>query len=309
MTLLEPTLRPSFALPRLPATADADTISLALETAGCAIVERALPVETLRAINADLDPWFARAYCGDGYFFGLNTKRFSGLFAKAASAAALALHEEILPAIEHILLGPPKAPRADCIQLNLTQAIEIAGEEPSQLLHRDDGLFPVPKSFELMANIMWALDDFTIENGATRLAPGSHLWPREEVEQYEDGVVSAVAPAGSAIIWLGSLLHGGGQNVSGKPRRGVVMSYSLGWLSQAEKLLLSTPPEVALALPLKLQRLLGYQVHRPNLGWIEGRDPSEWLGGDFTDLAPAHDNLTPVQDEMMHQYLQAVGRL
>jgi ectoine hydroxylase-related dioxygenase (phytanoyl-CoA dioxygenase family) len=309
MTLLEPILRPSCQLPRLAASANADDIQLALETAGCAIVESALPADLLQRIGEELDPWFKRALAGEGRFFGLRTRRFSGLFAKAPSAPALALHSAILPAIEHLLLGPEEARDGRCIQLNLTQAIEIDSGEPAQLLHRDDGLFPVPKSFELMANVMWTLDPFTLENGATRLAPGSHLWPREEIEQYEDGVESAVAPAGSAIIWLGSLLHGGGRNQSGKPRRGVVVSYSLAWLAQAEKLLLSTPPGVARQLPEKLQRLIGYQVHRPNLGWIEGRDPREWLMGEFKDLAPAQDNLSPLQEEMMRQYLTAVGRI
>jgi ectoine hydroxylase-related dioxygenase (phytanoyl-CoA dioxygenase family) len=309
MTLLETPLRPNCVLPRLAATVSSREIVSALELAGCAVVENALQPSLLDAIAADLDPWFARACPGDGYFFGRKTKRFSGLFAKAPSTAALALHETILPALESVLLGPPHHPHGECIQLNLTQAIEIGVGEPAQLLHRDDGLFPLPKTFELMGNIMWTLDDFTVENGATRLAPGSHLWPREEIEQYEDGVVSAVAPRGSAIIWMGSLLHGGGENRSNTPRRGVVMSYSLGWLSQAEKLLLSTPPAIARLLPERLSRLLGYQTHKPNLGWLEGGDPFAWLNGEFSELAPAHDNLTPVQNDMMHQYLKAVGRI
>jgi ectoine hydroxylase-related dioxygenase (phytanoyl-CoA dioxygenase family) len=165
----------------------------------------------------------------------------------------------------------------------------------------------MPKTFELMVNVMWALDDFTPDNGATRLAPGSHHWERAEVEQYEDGIVEAAAPAGSAIIWLGSLLHGGGANRSSKPRRGLVVSYSLAWLAPAEKLLLSIPPDVARALPERLQRLIGYQVHRPNLGWVEGRDPHEWLHGQIGALAPARDNLTPMQDEMLRQYLAAAA--
>ncbi len=309
MTLLEPALRPACTLPRLGAHASCAEIELALETAGCAIVERALPGDLLCLINEELDPWFERAQCGQGHFFGLRTKRFSALFAKSPTSAALALHPNILPALENLLCGDRRAPHADCIQLNLTQAIAIGDEEPCQLLHRDDGLFPIPKTFELMANIMWTLEDFTIDNGATRLAPGSHLWPREEIEQYEEGVESAAAPAGSAIIWLGSLLHGGGDNRSGKPRRGVVMSYSLGWLAPAEKLLLSIPPDIARTLPEKLQQLIGYQVHRPNLGWVEGCDPRDWLQGGVRELAAAQDNLTPAQADMMHQYLKAVGRI
>ena len=84
-------------------------------------------------------------------------------------------------------------------------------------------------------------------------------------------------------------------------RRGLVMSYSVGWLAPAEKLLLSIPPETARALPQRLQQLIGYQIHRPNLGWVEGRDPIEWLRGEMGDLAPAGDNLTPPQAAALAQ--------
>src|SRR5262249_49140430 len=150
--------------------------------------------------------------------------------------------------------------------------------EGAQSLHRDDGMFPFPHDFELMVNVMWPLDDFTDYNGATRIVPNSHVWPRSRFANDED-TVAAEASAGSAVFSLGSPHHGGGANRSTRLRRGLVFSYSLGWLAQAEKLLLSTPPDVARKLPERLQRLIGYQVHRPNLGWIEGRDPIEWLHG------------------------------
>jgi ectoine hydroxylase-related dioxygenase (phytanoyl-CoA dioxygenase family) len=299
-------LRPPQPLPRL-RPGDADALVAALDRAGCAVIENALSSQQLAAINGELDPWFEAAPAGEGVFFGRSTKRFSAVFAKAGETAALALNAPILEAVERVLIGSGDNPRGDCIQLNLTQGIEIAPGEPAQLLHRDDNLFPMPKSFELMVNVMWALDDFTPENGATRLAPGSHHWQRQEIEQYEDGVVDAAAPAGSAIIWLGSLLHGGGANRSSKPRRGLVISYSLAWLAPAEKFLLSIPADVTRALPERLQRLLGYQVHRPNLGWVEGRDPLEWLKGEIGALAPARDNLTPAQEEMLRQYLAAAA--
>lgn len=295
------------AIPRL-ASATSNQIEIALADAGCAIIEAAIDTADLALINGELKPWFERAARGEGLFFGRQTKRFSGIFAKAPATAMLALHDEILPAIENTLLGSQSSPRGDCIQLSQTQAIEIEPGQKHQILHRDDSVFPFPKPFELIVNVMWALDAFTAENGATRLAPGSHLWVREDIEQYEDAVVDAIAPPGSAIIWLGSLLHGGGANQSPLPRRGLVMSYSLGWLAPAEKLLLSIPPEIAHDLPPRLQRLIGYQTHRPNLGWVEGRDPLEWLNGATGDLAPARDNLTPIQTEMLNAYLAAAGR-
>jgi ectoine hydroxylase-related dioxygenase (phytanoyl-CoA dioxygenase family) len=298
---------PSRSLPQLSAP-DSDLIETALTEAGCAIVHNALNRCEIADIAADVAPWFQEAPFGEGVFFGRTTRRFSGLFAKSRATARLALHPTILNAVENLLRGPVDQPHCDCIQLNLTQAIEIGPGEPPQLLHRDDNLFPFIKPFEVMINVMWPLSDFTAENGATRLAPGSHKWPRELIEQYDGSVVPAEAPPGSAILWLGSLLHGGGGNTTPMPRRGVVMSYSLAWLAPAEKLLISTPPEVARTLPDKLQALIGYQVHRPNLGWVEGRSPKEWLDGAFDTVAPASDNLTPSQQALMEAYLAQVAQ-
>jgi ectoine hydroxylase-related dioxygenase (phytanoyl-CoA dioxygenase family) len=149
-----------------------------------------------------------------------------------------------------------------------------------------------------MLNAMWAIDDFTDVNGATRLIPGSHLWQRSREPQSVE-TVKAIASAGSLIMWLGGVLHGGGANNSTEVRRGVVMSYRLGWLASGEKLLLSIPPQLAKTFPIELQRLIGYQLHRPNLGWVDGRDPIYWLHGEAGCLGACDDNLTPAQETLL----------
>ncbi len=118
---------------------------------------------------------------------------------------------------------------------------------------------------------MWAVSDFTAENGATRVIPGSHLWERER-EATEEDIVQAVMPKGSVLVWLGSLLHGMGVNGTDAPRTGLVSAYSVGCLRQEENQYLSCPPEVAAELPGKVQQLLGYKAHSPILGWVEDRD-------------------------------------
>jgi hypothetical protein len=289
---------------RLRAPAPLDAAIDILRRDGVLVIEDAIPPEQLARIDADMKPWFDAAFHGAGALFGRKTKRFGGLFAKAASTADLALDPTVLALMEQILKGPdPAAPRCDAIELNLTQAIGIEPGEPAQFLHRDEELWSFPHTFELMTNAMWALDDFTAENGATRLIPGSHLWPRDREPQ--PGVaISAEAPKGSVILWVGGVLHAGGANRSNAIRRGLVMSYRLGWLASGEKLLLSTPPEVARRLPERLQRLLGYQLHRPNLGWVEGQDPIRWLHGEVRTLAPVEDNLSPFYETILHDLEQ-----
>ena len=154
----------------------------------------------------------------------------------------------------------------------------VAGPgEPEQIIHPDDPMFPFEHAgYEAMINCMWAVDDFTAENGATNLVPGSHKWSRDRRPLPEE-VVPGVMPAGSVLIYFGSLLHGGGANRSSGHRTGVVLSYCLGWLKQAENSFLAVPADCAAKLPERLQRLLGYFVHKPNLGCVEGQDPIRLL--------------------------------
>jgi ectoine hydroxylase-related dioxygenase (phytanoyl-CoA dioxygenase family) len=283
----------TMALPYLDRADGADALYEALDASGAAVLRDALDVSGLARVDAALAPWFAAAPCGEGVFFGRRTRRFSALFHKAPVTAALAIDPLLLETAERVLGAGTR--RCDCIQLNLTQAIGIGPGEPAQTPHRDDDFFPFPHDHDLMLNVMWALDPFTVANGATCVAPGSHRWDRKRRAEPSELAV-AEAPAGAAVIWRGAALHGGGANTTETVRRGVVMSYSVGWLAPAEKLLLSIPPDTARGLPERLQRLIGYQIHRPNLGWVEGRDPIEWLHGSTGALASAGDNLTPRQE-------------
>ncbi len=294
-------------LPRVKRDHDfADALAL-LRTHGALIVEDAAAQLPFDDAVGELEPWFERAFTGTGPFFGRRTKRFSGVFAKAPATAHLACEPFVLSLVEAVLKGPdPEAPRCDCIQLNLTQAIGIGPGEPAQVLHRDEVMFPFAHDFEVMVNVMWVLEDWSAENGATRIVPHSQTWPRTRLAEPHE-IATASAKRGAAILWLGSIVHGGGANKTERIRRGLAYSYSLGWLAQSERLLLSTPPEVARQLPERVRRLIGYQLHKPNLGWVEEKDPIEWLHGRTGELAPADDNLTPAQEALVRWRLEMEG--
>jgi hypothetical protein len=298
------------ALPALPYVSRQSSLEEAtakLRAAGALVIPDAAPGIDFHAIASELASWFDRAYVGAGPFFGTSTKRFSGVFAKAPATALLAIEPFVLALVESVLIGEDQGPaRCDAIQLNMTQAIGICPGQRAQVLHRDEVMFPFEHDFEVMANVMWTFDSWTEANGATRIVPGSGSWPRTRIAEPHE-IAFALAPPGSAIIWLGSTIHGGGANASASIRRGLAFSYTLGWLGQAERLLLSTPPDIARQLPERLQRLIGYQLHRPNLGWIEERDPLEWLLGRTGELAEAHDNLTPMQEALVAWRLQQEG--
>lgn len=260
-----------------------------IERDGYCILEGAAPQETIAALAADLAPRFERIGRCDGPFFGRSTKRFQGLLTRSGAMAELVLKRRVLDLVESLLL-----PHCDRIQLNLTQAIEILPGEKAQVPHRDQDMWrcPVP-GVEYVVNVMWPLTPFTAQNGGTRLWRGTHREQEVRRPALEDGIAAELDP-GDALVWLGSLIHGGGANVSEAARRGVVVSYSLGWLKQAENMSLTYPPAVARTLPGPVAELIGYRCHAGNLGNYDGRCPSELLTGNFDDslgaseVMPAH---------------------
>jgi ectoine hydroxylase-related dioxygenase (phytanoyl-CoA dioxygenase family) len=278
-----------------------EVISRILERDGCIVIENVLDKLGLDRLKGELGPHFEETPNCTGDFYGHATKRLSSLIAKSTLCRQMAIHPVILAAMDEFLLKGCRQ-----YQLNLTQAIRIGPGEPQQIMHPDDPLFPyVHPGYEAMINCMWAVDEFTAENGATNIVPGSHKWARigliPEREPLQDEITQGVMPAGSVLIYFGSLLHCGGANRSAKPRTGVVLSYCQGWLRQSENQYLAVPLAVAKTLPERLQRLLGYFVHEPNLGQIEGRDPIELLQGKhivnagFEEFLPSE--LQPLLDQ------------
>ena len=243
-----------------------------LEEQGCIVIENVLDNIRHRLLEAEICPLLAAAAPCQGNFYGFSTKRLSGMIAKSPACRPMSVEPHILAVMDEFLLKSCRA-----YQINLTQAIQIGPGEPQQLIHSDDLMFGFEHpGREAMINCMWAVDDFTAENGATLLVPGSHKWPRDRRPEAHE-ITQGAMPKGSVLIYFGSLLHGGGANCTDRSRTGIVISYCLGWLRQAENQYLAVPPEIARTLPDELQRLLGYFVHEPNLGCVEGEDPIRLL--------------------------------
>jgi ectoine hydroxylase-related dioxygenase (phytanoyl-CoA dioxygenase family) len=161
------------------------------------------------------------------------------------------------------------------VQISCTQLIEIGPREVAQELHRDDSVHHTfHPGVETSINSMYAFSDFTAENGATRVVPGSHKWDDTRTPQ-EHEVVQATMPRGSILIWLGSTWHGGGPNrTADQYRLGAAYTYSLGHLRQEENQYLAVPREVVRQYPKRVQDLLGYCVSPPMCGFVEGQQPS-----------------------------------
>jgi ectoine hydroxylase-related dioxygenase (phytanoyl-CoA dioxygenase family) len=256
-------------IPRYPATASADQVLEGLEQQGLAVVERILPPDDVRAKKEELERVLASIPTGRNSFEGFSTRRIYALFAKTRRFDAQAIDPLLLGVVER-LLGP-------AFQLSAPTGISIGPGEAAQRLHRDDSVYPVARPHaELVVNTMWALDDFTPENGATLVAPGSHRWTPDR-RASESEIVPAVMPAGSVLFYLGSLLHAGGANRTSSPRLGVILEYCAGWLRPQENHVLGVPKAIVRDLPDRLRELRGYSIHGSLLGYVDGRHPQKFL--------------------------------
>jgi len=245
-----------------------DQITEALLGDGFAVLEGVLTPDNVQEKRQQLDAYLIATNFGDNKFLGYRTRRVFALLAKLRCFDDAALFPLLLGVLDNVLVH---------YQLSVATAIEIGPGESAQTLHADDGVYPLPTSAgPLIVNTMWAIDDFTAANGATRLVRGSHHNDAKRVTTPQEEVIAEM-PAGSVLVYLGSILHGGGPNHTVLPRLGVVLEYAVSWLRPQENLGLTYPPELARALPGRLQELLGYNLYPPFLGYVDGKHPAELL--------------------------------
>jgi len=235
-----------------------ETIIAALRSDGAVVVNELADPELVDAVAAQLRPKFDEAAARvKSAFDGSRTNRYNCVLRGAPSAAELVEHDMLIAVANNIML-----PHCATYQVGSMTAIEILPGELAQALHRDDSLYPIELAgMELQLGVMWALNDFTEENGATRVIPDSHRflrsWHLPDLSAWE----AAVMPKGSALFYMGSTWHGGGMNTSNGPRAGLINTYSLGWLRQESNQYIETPSKIAVNFSPRLRALLGYTPH------------------------------------------------
>lgn len=270
---------------------------------GYCIIDDAVELAAAEAFDAELAGTFDETPFCTGGFYGSRTKRFGRLLARSKQSAAFVQHEVILGVVERIL-----SPWCDTIQLNLTQAIEIHPGALPQLPHRDQDMWrgDIGRT-EYLVNVMWPLTEFTADNGATLIWPDSHGARALDPEPQHEPIAAAMSP-GAALLFLGSTLHGAGGNMTVAARRGLIVSYCLGWLKPYENQWLAYPPPIARGFAPELAALVGYRQHRPNLGNYEGRCPSILLGPGPDGPLGAIDALRPDQVELVDAFVEEQRR-
>lgn len=209
-------------------------------------------------------------HMGRNSFEGERTQRIYGVPEKLRAADPFIEHPLVLAHLDRLLLPN--------YLLSQAQVINILSESPAQPLHIDDAFYPWPRPRPpLSVATVFAVDDFTAENGATVVIPGSHVWSEDRFPQEGDRRVCAAMPAGSCVLFLGNLWHGGGENYSGNSRLAITAQYCEPWLRTQENFFLSVSRDTAAAVSENLRRMLGYSIHPPFAGMCNGMHPKRML--------------------------------
>ena len=258
------------SIPQFPAGTSTQEITEALDEAGCVVVtgvidsklrdsiksELATPMNNVRVIQND-DP---------EEFYPGRTRRVSALVQRSESVREqLLLYPLSQSVCEHHLLANSE----HGYQLHVSAALEVGPGARQQVLHREEGsftYFPLPRPNIIVAS-MWAVTDFSADNGATLLVPGSHKWGADREPESEE-IISAEMPAGSVLYWSGGLLHGAGANSTEDWRYGVILTYSLGWVRQEENQYLHMSQKQLAQLSPEVRRMIGFDMYGA-LGFYE----------------------------------------
>ncbi|WP_433560955.1 phytanoyl-CoA dioxygenase family protein [Nocardia sp. CA-151230] len=248
-----------------PAVVEADLA--AVERDGYVILHDMLTPAELDRIRESVVPLLDRI--GRNNFEGHSTQRIYSVLNKTRACDRIADHPRVLALLDRLFLPN--------YLLSMLQVINILPGEQAQMLHTDDGFYPLPRPRKgLGAATIWAIDDFTAENGATDIIPGSHLWG-DRLPGESDRREPVVMPAGSCVFFVGTLWHGGGANRSANPRLALTAQYCEPWLRPQEAFTLSMTRDTVRAVSEDIRRMLGYSIHPPFIGQVDGMHPKRLL--------------------------------
>jgi ectoine hydroxylase-related dioxygenase (phytanoyl-CoA dioxygenase family) len=277
--------------------ASAAEVVAAMRANGFALCEGVLSAAEIAEIKSALQPYLAAEQRGRNNFEGYLTERIYSLVACGKAFEALAEHPLVLDVCDAFLLPN--------YLLTASQAININPGETRQAPHTDDAFYRIPRPRAAISiSTMWAIDDFTVQNGATEIVSGSHAWADDTLNRVLDSIDFATAPvgervpqecsvapewerqlrpatmsAGSVMIFLGTLLHRGGANRTALPRLAISNQYCEPWARQQENFMLSIPAERTREMSPRLQAMLGYSIYPPFMGHIRGLHPRRLLEG------------------------------
>ncbi len=246
-----------------------------IDERGYLVIPDAIPDATIATLRKQLAPYLRGELMGRNDFEGRKSERVYSLLAKAPAVAELIQHPAVLEVCDAYL--------HPSYLLSAALVVHLHPGETEQGWHQDDALGapPPPRPVQGISTI-WAIDDFSAENGATQVVPSSHLWdhPAPGQQEMDRLGVPLEMSAGSVAVFPGALYHRGGANRTQAKRLGMTIQYCQPWLRQLENMMLAVPPELAARYTERIQQLVGYDLIAGTfVGYVDGRHPRKLLPG------------------------------
>jgi ectoine hydroxylase-related dioxygenase (phytanoyl-CoA dioxygenase family) len=268
--IVEPSTDPRFAT-------SIEAARVSLENDGYAVIEGVGEPAQMDRIAAEVEPYLEPLAESRASYYGGTARRAGSLIARSPELVKFIADSPIIDVVEALLLRY-------CPQVLLagSNGHEVASGGENQPLHRDEGVwYPHisrrPSGPEYCVNVMIAVTDFTQNNGATRIIPGSNHWEAERRPTEIDSVTYLEMPRGSVGFWLGSTYHGASINHTAEARLGITVPFNAGWLRPIEAQHLVVPPALARTFPRRLQPVLGYEACNNVIGKVNWRSPMHLL--------------------------------
>ncbi|WP_111895361.1 phytanoyl-CoA dioxygenase family protein [Acinetobacter sp. MB5] len=289
---------------RLPNTATSEEVAKALKEHGHCIVENLVAAEVMDRIAEEMSEFITTSPYGEDKFLGNLTQRTGALVARSETARELIRHPLVLDSAKKHLS------KSSTMQLQLTQIITVNPGAPSQILHQDQlawDFFDFPDDFETQCNTLWAMTEYTEENGATRVVPNS-MYAGARQKFTEEQTLVAEMPKGSVMIYTGKIYHGAGTNTTDKIRQAININYCAGWLRQEENQYLATPPEIAQTLDDEMLKLMGYQCACFAMGYVRDfEDPLDVFRGKKERRSAGFNVVTDNGNDVTKNYAEELG--
>jgi len=245
-----------------------------LRRQGYVVLERLLSEAELEAIRAESARLLPEVHRGRNDFEGLATQRVYNVLGRSTVYDRLVDHPRVMSLLDEIFMPN--------YLLSQAQIINILPGEAPQALHYDDSFYRVPRPRPAFgAATVWAIDEFTDDNGATAIVPGSHTWGDDRTPTRAEAIPARM-PAGSCVLYYGTFWHGGGENRTDAARLGVTCQYCEPWLRQQENFLLELSRERVRELSPEIRSMVGYSIYPPFMGMVEGMHPLRLLEEDHS---------------------------
>jgi ectoine hydroxylase-related dioxygenase (phytanoyl-CoA dioxygenase family) len=291
-------------LNRLPNTASVAEVSASLKEHGYVIIDELVAPEVMDKIADEMGPYINDTPYGEDNFLGHHTQRTGAMIARSETSRDLITHPLITGVAGNHLS------KASTFQLHLTQVITVHPGAPEQVLHQDQlawDFFPFPDDYEVQCNTLWAMTDYTAENGATRIVPDSQYAGVNQKFPPEAGI-PAEMKKGSVILYTGKIYHGAGANKTDAIRQAINITYAVGWVRQEENQYLATPQELAKTLPDDLLKLMGYQCGCFAMGYVRDfEDPLQYLKGATERRSAGFNVLSETANKTSAEYYDSLN--